>query len=464
MKDGYLQVKDIVVLGLGLSGQSALKFLHSENLVTRCFDDDQSKEDIAQALGSIWMKPEDGLLSNAVVLLVSPGVGSDHPVIREAQEREIDIINDIELFARMHQDATIVGITGTNGKSTLTSLTCHILNELGVKAVATGNFGIPIFDVDMEENPLLVLELSSYQLERCPSLQTDVSVLINVTEDHLDRYENSFTHYMQTKLNILDALKPGGLMVMGSTLAHVSAVKERLQQRSEDTLQFFVDAPVQHDGLYGLTLAENEYIYIDDRFALRGFAGAELMSLALGIVASIKPSFFTETAHYKQKWIAMLESFQPLAHRQEKFAEWEGVQFINDSKATNPESTAMAIECYNHIFWIAGGKDKHTAIESVYPYLEKVEAVYLIGEACTRFAELLREYSDQLKIKICENLEEASRQAIADAVSFSKNGVSATVLLSPMCSSFDQFQNFMERGLKFKKCVEHILSMPEYSA
>ncbi|HJR82962.1 MAG TPA: UDP-N-acetylmuramoyl-L-alanine--D-glutamate ligase [Sphingomicrobium sp.] len=353
-------------------------------------------------------------------LIVTPGLPLNrHPIAQRAREAGVEIIGDIELFARARPELPphkVVGITGTNGKSTTTALIHHILKTAGMPAAMGGNIGLPILAQDpLPEGGVYVLELSSYQLDLTQSLDCDVAVLLNITPDHLDRYE-SFDAYAASKERLL----------LMQSQDHKSVINWECFERgliTPETAGFNGIIPSRTDeqthwpALQGPHNAEN--------------AGA---------------------AREACQWLGVsdetieegLRSYPGLPHRMELIRERDGVLFVNDSKATNPTATAPALAAFPSIRWILGGQAKTDSLDECAPHFGHVRSAYTIGEAGELFARLL---APHMPVANCETLENALNHAAED----SQPG--DTVLLSPACASFDQFRDFEQRGDRFRDLV-----------
>jgi UDP-N-acetylmuramoylalanine--D-glutamate ligase len=361
-------------------------------------------------------------LSQFDSLVVTPGLPLNrHPIASRARDAGVEIIGDIELFARARPELPphkVVGITGTNGKSTTTALVHHILETAGVPTAMGGNIGLPILAQDpLPEGGVYVLELSSYQIDLTQSLDCDVAVLLNITPDHLDRYE-SFEAYAASKARLF-AMSTGqhigspakaGVQTGGA----VVAVGGRQALRATGLL------PSQENWrtLQGPHNAENAAAAIQ---ACR-ILGIDEVTIEQG-----------------------LRTYPGLAHRMESIRDLNGVVFVNDSKATNPTATAPALAAFERIRWICGGRAKTDDLDECAPWFDHVRKAYTIGEAGELFASLL---SPHIDVAQCVTLDRAVGEAAAEA----ERG--DTVLLSPACASFDQFRDFEQRGDRFRALVE----------
>nr|WP_294850748.1 UDP-N-acetylmuramoyl-L-alanine--D-glutamate ligase [uncultured Sphingomonas sp.] len=378
-------------------------------------------------------------LSRFDSIVVTPGLPLNrHPIAARAKEAGVEIIGDIELFARARPELPphkVVGITGTNGKSTTTALVHHILKTAGVPTEMGGNIGLPILAQEpLPEGGVYVLELSSYQIDLTKSLDCDVAVLLNITPDHLDRYE-SFEAYAASKARLLEMQGSGSAAVLGISDANTIAIHDRLWDRrgwgnvfKADVERFNVPTEFwDYDDLGGLC----------DWPALQGPHNAQ-NAIAATMVCSLLQ---LDDREIEQG----LRTYPGLPHRMERIRDLNGVLYVNDSKATNAEAAAPALAAYPRIRWIVGGLAKAETLGDTAKYLGHVVKAYTIGEAGPMFARLLREAG--VDVLECETLENAVKRAAEDSHS------GETVLLSPASASFDQFRDFEARGDAFRKAV-----------
>ncbi len=371
--------------------------------------------------------PLESDLTGFAGMVVSPGVPLNrHPIAPHARAVGVPLIGDIELFAQARADLPahrVVGITGTNGKSTTTALIHHIIETAGIPTRLGGNIGLPILGQDpLPEGGVYVLELSSYQIDLTYSLDCDVAVLLNITPDHLDRYDG-FEGYAASKARLFAMQRKGHAAILGIGDAASANIARQvaLSGRSEDVTKI---AP-------GVCMNQSRWP------ALQGPHNAQN---ALAAIAACEALGIERAAIDKG-----LETFPGLPHRMERIATRNGVLFVNDSKATNPESTAPALSAYPRIHWILGGVAKTDNLEACRPGFGHVAHAYTIGEAGPLFARLLE---GDMPVEQSGTLEAAVRAAAAQAQP------GEAVLLSPACASFDQFRDFEARGDAFRAAVE----------
>ncbi|HET7575196.1 MAG TPA: UDP-N-acetylmuramoyl-L-alanine--D-glutamate ligase [Sphingomicrobium sp.] len=362
-------------------------------------------------------------------LVVTPGLPLNrHPIAQRAREAGTEIIGDIELFARARPELPphkLVGITGTNGKSTTTALVHHILKTAGVPTTMGGNIGLPILAQDpLPEGGVYVLELSSYQIDLTQSLDCDVAVLLNITPDHLDRYE-SFEAYRDSKLRLFQ-------LQSDQSVAVIASIDQHLIERVLNTW------PRPEEVAYPVMQFETDDHYIQlDTPTLQGPHNGQNLWAAMQVVEALGlPLKVFENG---------ARTYPGLPHRMERIREKDGVLFVNDSKATNPTATAPALAAFDSIRWILGGQAKMDNLDECLAHFGHVRSAYTIGEAAELFERLL---SPHMPVKNCGKLDAAVREAAADA----QGG--DTVLLSPACASFDQFRDFEDRGDQFRALVE----------
>jgi UDP-N-acetylmuramoylalanine--D-glutamate ligase len=375
-------------------------------------------------------------------LVVTPGLPLNrHPIAARARAANLEIIGDIELFARARPELPphkVVGITGTNGKSTTTALVHHILKTAGVATRMGGNIGLPILAQDPltpNESGLgvYVLELSSYQIDLTQSLDCDVAVLLNITPDHLDRYE-SFEAYTASKMRLFEMQSNANLAIFtGDDELGYQAHKKRWESPHGVTT-LITSGQISDENLdEGL----KEWSVQRDWPALQGPHNLQNALCAATACWALGRSIGDLTRG--------LETYPGLPHRMERIREKDGVLFVNDSKATNPTATAPALAAFERIRWICGGQAKTDNLDECTPQFGHVRKAYTIGEAGELFAGLLSPHMD---VAECETLERAVGEAAADAE------FGDTILLSPACASFDQFRDFEDRGSQFRALVE----------
>ena len=454
--------KTVAVFGMGMSGLASGRSLLAGGALVLAWDDGEKGREAAKAAGLPLsdLKTIDWGAVDALVL--TPGVPLTHPdphwTVKLAHAHGVEIIGDTEIFMRERRRAgtasPVIAITGTNGKSTTTALTHHLLETVGLDAVRGGNIGAAVLDLPpFKDGRHYVLELSSYQIDLTPSLDPDAGILLNVTPDHLDRH-GTLENYASVKEKIFAHPAEAGTAVIGADDAFCNAIAARAAARGLKIAQISAGHPVC-TGIYaeGSELFEMADGIVTNRAqlagigSLRGAHNAQNASAALAASRSLGLPW--------DKLAQALRTFPGLAHRMEEVRRIRHVLFVNDSKATNADAAERALSSFSNIYWIAGGKPKAGGIESLVPYLPRIRKAYLIGEAAEAFAKTL---DSNLPTTISKTLNRAVADASADA--FSTAGDEAVVLLSPACASFDQFPNFEVRGDAFRALVEALPEAP----
>lgn len=409
------------VLGLARSGLATVEALAASGAQVVAWDSNaEARARVAVPLAD----PLETDLAGFDGVVVSPGVPINrHPIREAAAKAGVPLIGDVELFAQARASLPphkVVGITGTNGKSTTTALLQHICETAGLPSLMGGNIGLPILSRDpLPESGVYVLELSSYQIDLTYSLDCDVAVLLNITPDHLDRYDG-FEGYAASKARLFGMQSDAHAAVIGVDDAPSAAIADGLAGRA--VTRIAVGAGMDQarwPALQGPHNAQN---------ALAAMAAAR----ALGIgEAAIE---------------AGLRTYPGLPHRMERIAERGGVLYVNDSKATNATSVAPALAAYPAVHWILGGRPKTDELDACAPYFDHVRAAYAIGEAGPLFARILRAAG--------KSVTESGTldRAVRDAAAAARPG--EVVLLSPACASFDQFSDYEARGRAFRAAVE----------
>lgn len=448
------QGKTFYVVGWGRTGLSAAQSLKNSGARVFVWDDNATSQTTAQAQGFEVVSPQDVDWSKLSALVLSPGIPHTFPKphlsAQLAQENHVPILCDVDLLAQALPEVQKVGITGTNGKSTTTALMSHLLKGAGCPVQMGGNIGVPVLDLEGQPGATYVLELSSYQLERAPHLNVGVAVLLNITPDHIDRH-GDLKGYVDSKKLIF---KPQGTSqdcLIGVDTPESEGIFKAL---SQDTAKRVVPISAERSLDKGIYVQDGFLVdgYFEDHARiydlrqhpyLKGQHNWENILAAYGVM-KLKGLTFD---------VSVLEGFQGLSHRQELCGIQDNVHFVNDSKATNIESTLRALAAYENIHLILGGQPKETLLEGIETYASHIQKCYLIGEAQDQFARSL----DVAKIPFikCGDLKTAVQKAYEDALLTGEGR--RIVMLSPACASFDQFKDFEDRGNQFKMHVEDII-------
>jgi UDP-N-acetylmuramoylalanine--D-glutamate ligase len=404
------------VLGLARTGRAVAAALSASGGEVWAWDDGEAAR---AAFDGKLVDLNSADLTGLAGIVVSPGVPHSAPIFAAAARYGVPVVGDTELFALSKPAARIVGITGTNGKSTTTALLHHLCVTAGIPAAMGGNIGLPIMAQDpLPAGGVWVLELSSYQLEITHSLGCDIAILTNITPDHLERH-GTMAAYAGAKARLF-AMQKGGVAIVGKAAQAVWKVASGPIVLIEDV---------------ALPSPQSDWPALKGPHNLENARAAIAAARALGISDEV---------------IARgLATYRALAHRMEPVGEKRGLLWVNDSKATNPDSTAPALTAYPRIHWIAGGRPKLDAagkadLSAILPHLGQVAGAYLIGEAAPQFAE-------QLAGRLPVTQSGTLARAISDVLAAAKPG--EVVLFSPAAASFDQYKDFEDRGAAFRAAV-----------
>ena len=455
--------KSFGVYGLGATGLASAKALVASGAEVYSWDEQTKAREATKNTQYRAEDPDQWPWDKLSGLVLSPGVPFTHPephkIVKRAKESSVEIISDLELFAwatNALPEASkpkIITVTGSNGKSTTTSLIAHILRETGHRVFEGGNIGQAVLSLPpIEENTAYVLELSSYQLDLIKTLHADISVFLNISPDHLDRH-GGMDGYVSAKRRIFRNQGQADIAVIGVDDAISQSVCTDLTaQRRVKVIPVSAQGTLGH-GVFALgdTLFYNfdtkttKAGVLKDVPALKGRHNQQNAAAALAVTTHLGVS--------PPVAVLAMQRFKGLPHRMEKTAQIGKVLFINDSKATNVDAVAQALDAFEDIFWLAGGRAKEGGIIGLGKNLKHVRQAYFFGEAGPQFSE---ELGDQVASKICARMQEAIQAAYEDAInSDAKNPV---VLLSPAATSFDQFKDFEERGDVFRHSVESLSS------
>jgi UDP-N-acetylmuramoylalanine--D-glutamate ligase len=448
--------KKVAVFGLGASGLASASALLAGGADVIAFDDNAASAAKASAGGIPTADLRMADWSKFAALVLAPGIPLTHPsphwVVTLARKALVEVIGDIELFCRERRrhapQSPFVGVTGTNGKSTTTALIAHLAASAGMDAQLGGNIGTAILSLaPPRQGSVHVIECSSYQIDLAPSLDPSIGVLINLSEDHLDRH-GTMENYAGVKERLVAGVPQDGSAVIGVDDDWCRNIAARLEHANKRVVQISVRRKLR-DGLFVdgsriMRASAGEIAPIAEISGIRTLRGLHnAQNAACASAAALALGLDPPTIQ------AGLRSFPGLPHRMEEIGRRGAVLFVNDSKATNADSAAQALVCFSDIYWIAGGRPKTDGIESLRPFFPRVRKAYLIGEAAGQFAATLAESVPQA---ITGTLDQAVAEAARDAAGSA--AAEPVVLLSPACASFDQYRNFEVRGDAFRALVE----------
>lgn len=435
--------KKVTILGAGESGLGAAILAKVKGVEVFLSDSGKINPDTKAELNKYGIPYEEGDHTSSIFdtgeIIKSPGIPDDAQIIKDAVSKGISIISELEFAARFTNSKLIL-ITGTNGKTTTSLLTYHILSNAGLDVGLTGNVGVSLARMIAEDpKEIYVVETSSFQLDQSYALKADVAILLNITPDHLDRYENDFSKYVNSKFRVIQNMKADDSFILNYD---DDVIKEYVERNSIEPQ--LIKLSLLNDVDRGGFLKEDEiiarlpgreYRFNTTGFPLKGYHNA------VNMMASILCAMNFGLNH--ESILEGLTSFRNAPHRMEPVATIDGVEFINDSKATNVDAAYYALGTYPAIIWIAGGKDKGNNYDVLKQYAtERVKALVCLGKDNSK----LINYFDG----IIPSIEDT--HSISDAVRTAHNLASKgdKVLLSPACASFDLFESYEDRGNKFR--------------
>ena len=443
--------KKITVIGARKSGIGAARLIKQHGGTPFISDsgNEQQLSDFIEVLKKENISYEIGGHSDKVyncdLIVVSPGVPSDSKIILEAAKRGLKIISEIEL-AFNYCKGKIIAITGTNGKTTTTALCEHVFNECGIKTYAAGNIGLAFSEIvhDVKENEVVSLEVSSFQLDLIDKFKPKIGMILNITPDHLNRYNNKYENYISSKLRIYKNQDKDDYLILNKD--NETTVKSLTEPKSK-ILYFSLKEEIDN-GCY----CSNDNIYYKEngkelfKCSLKdiNLKGEHNYANAMSVIIAAKIMGLDNNKIKKA-----LGSFQGVEHRLEFVREINGVKYINDSKATNIDSVWYALRSFNNpIFLILGGQDKGNDYNQIKDLvLEKVKKIYAIGSSADKIFDF---FHSIVKVEIQPSMEAAVASSNSEA---RENDI---VLLSPACASFDMFQNYEHRGIVFKEAVKKL--------
>jgi UDP-N-acetylmuramoylalanine--D-glutamate ligase len=446
--------KTVALFGLGGSGIVTALALMAGGAHVEAWDDSAASRQTAEQQGVVLVDLSARDFSIYAALVLSPGVPLTHPKphwsVEKAKAAAVDVVGDIELFCREREAlaplAPFIAITGTNGKSTTTALIAHLLRESGRDVALGGNIGTAILALEPPAiNRFHVIECSSYQIDLAPSLKPTIGVLLNLTEDHLDRH-GTMAHYASVKERLVQAADTA---IIGIDDAWCDAIAERCEANGKNIIRVALHGPLKT----GINRRDREIFWtclgeerpIADLTGITSLRGLHNAQNAAAAIAAVSVLGLT-----KAEIKAGLSTFPGLAHRLETIGYVDNVALINDSKATNADATEKALASFDSgLFWIIGGRAKSGGIVALEPYFERVEKAYLIGEAAPLFAATLER---RVPYTMSGTLDQAVEDAMADARM--STHPEPAIVLSPACASFDQYKNFEVRGQHFRSLVE----------
>ena len=429
-----------LVIGAALSGTAVSKLLNKKGYEVFLTDSNLVKN--KEELESLGIHVFDGGHPDSLkeqdyeLIVKNPGIKYDNPFIKYYTDKGCELLNEIEVASR-YVNYKYIAITGTNGKTTTTTLAGEILKkQYGDRAFVSGNIGKPLSDIVLEhenEECYVALEISAFQLLACPKFKPDVACILNLTPDHLDYY-SKLEDYYDAKALVLKNMDNNSYYLLNIDDKEVA---KRIDANKTNIIKYSLNESLDIRLDNGKVYYKDNYLFDKNDLNIVGEH-----NLTNAMVAAVSCYLLGVKQEFIQKTI---KEFKGIEHRIEFVKEINGVKFYNDSKATNVDSGVVALKSFDKpVVLLAGGHDKHTGFNEIVPYLNKVKKMYVFGETKYQLKDL---YKNAI---LTETMEEAIKKAFAEC----SNG--DIVLLSPFCSSYDQFKNFEERGNIFKKIVNSL--------
>ncbi len=446
----------VAILGLGVSGSALARLLKSSGIEFAAWDNSEAtREKMREENIPLCDFTNEGL-SRFKTLIPAAGIPPTDKLVVSARENGLTIANDVDILYDAVQPTPIIGITGTNGKSTTTALLDHIFNECGIDCAAGGNIGTAATALRTVEkdNGVYVVELSSYQIHNLHHARFDIAILLNITPDHID-WHGSLENYIGAKKKLFTHTpqSQNQTVIIGVDDDTTRAIYEEIRDNANiDCL------PIS----YKETVANGVYIHNNMLVDSIGKRTEIITKMEVFVRLRGNHNYQNIMAAYAAARTAGLEAqdiidaistFKGLAHRQELVANIGSIRFINDSKATNFDATEKALKAYDTIHLILGGKPKEGGIDGIADYADKIEHTYLIGQAADNFAKTLDNAG--IEYTLCKTMDNAVMTAYKRAKQQSQSA-SPIVMLSPACASFDQYGSFEQRGDHFKQLVKSL--------
>ena len=456
-------IDHIFILGIGVSGMSLAIYLSKKKIKYSCWDDNPKVRMIAKKKNLNIKKISEENLIQCDFLVLSPGINhlntEKHQALILAKKLKIQIITDLELLRIFNSHNKLLGVTGTNGKSTTTHFIDKILSYNNfIESKSCGNIGIPFTDLEINQNTTLVTEISSYQLAKIKRLKFNYAFLLNLSSDHLD-WHGSMKNYIDAKLNIFRSQDKHCYAIICTDDKYTREIADnfnnkfnskllRIGMQNRESTDIYFE--FNNETIKIFNNLSNEVILIPQKIINFTKAKHNFSNLLTAYTAG----FLMKQS--KEIFIEAVKDLKNLEHRTEFLGRIKKINFYNDSKSTNMNSAKTAINAFSNIFWILGGREKTGGLNGIERDLKNIKNAYSYGESGEKIKYFLN--NNSVNCKNYRTLEESFNSAFEDAIDFKDK---ANIIFSPACSSFDQFKNFETRGNKFKKLVFEKLKMYE---
>ncbi len=449
--------KKFFLLGMGKSGISLAKFLSSNGIAYLCWDDNDKKRDYLLQENFNLSTVNLNNLKQCFFLVLSPGINhsssNPHEAIKIAKKLNIKIITDLELLALLNYKNFLIGITGTNGKSTTT----NFIQKITTNSKICGNFGVPFSDLEIQSNTKLVIEISSFQLSKIDKLKFDQAILLNISKDHLE-WHGTMRDYIDSKLNIFKNQNENDNAIICVDDPYTNKIARNFNKRFKSRL-VRISSKRKNVEIYlkqnrkSISIVNNlinhEITIPRDKIKF-----TQVEHNFQNLLACYVSAFLIKQS--KDDFIKSIPKLTNLEHRIEFLGKFKNIHFYNDSKSTNVNSARTAIKSFKNIFWILGGREKEGGLQGIEKNLNNIVKAYCFGESGRKIKNFLDK--NCIKCHKLSTLQESFEEAFKDAEKFKNE---ANILLSPACASFDQFENFEVRGQLFKRLVIEKLNVNE---
>ena len=454
---------EIFILGMGISGISLAKYLMKKKIPVTCWDDNPEKRKVTHSLKIKINKITPETLKHCNYLVLSPGINhkkrKPHEAVKIARSLKIKIVTDLEFLKILNITNPLIGVTGTNGKSTTTYFISQILSYKNFRdSKCCGNIGTPFTDLKIKKKTLLVVEASSYQLAKIDKLNFDYALLLNISKDHIE-WHGTFRKYIDSKLNIFKNQTEKSFAVICIDDINCRRIAHNFKNNFKSKLILISCKYPKNVDIY-LKTEKNKIIIFNNiskeniEISTNNLSFLKAQHNFQNLLAAYASSFLINQK--KDDFLASLKKIHTLQHRMEFSGTFKNIDFYNDSKSTNVNSAKTAIKSFKNIFWILGGREKKGGLKGLEKYLGNILKAYVYGECSENFKIfLIRNSIICLEFK---TLRESFNQAFKDAM---KQKMNVNILLSPACSSFDQFNNFEDRGKEFKQLVSEKIKISD---
>ena len=446
---------EIFILGMGISGMSLAKYLIKKKIPVTCWDDNPEKRKVTDSLKIKIDNMTSETLKYCNYLVLSPGINHQknrpHEGVKIAKSLNIKIVTDLEFLNILNIKNQLIGITGTNGKSTTTHFISQILSYKNFReSKCCGNIGIPFTDIKINKKTLLVIEASSFQLAKIDKLIFDHAFLLNISKDHIE-WHGTFKKYVDSKLNIFKNQTKNSFAVICIDDIYCSRIARNFKNNFKSKLILISCKYTENVDIY-LKTENNKIIIVNNiskesiEISIDQLSFLKAQHNFQNLLAAYASSFLLNQK--TEDFLGSLKNIRTLQHRIEFSGTFRNIEFYNDSKSTNVNSAKIAIKSLKNIFWILGGREKKGGLNGLEKNLGNILKAYVYGECSKNFKKFLDRNS-----VIClefKTLRDSFNQAFKDAI---KQKININILLSPACSSFDQFNNFEDRGKEFKQLV-----------